>query len=66
MAAVSLEEQIVSLTKTASTTTESRDEESRRKALKAARGLVDALSSPVETAIADVSLVFRYKLHTSR
>ncbi|KAL4879447.1 sterigmatocystin 8-O-methyltransferase precursor [Aspergillus karnatakaensis] len=56
MSAVSLGEQIIFLTETANAAAKTLDEESRKKALKAARGLVDALSSPVETAIQDVSL----------
>ncbi|KAL4918826.1 hypothetical protein BDW62DRAFT_200468 [Aspergillus aurantiobrunneus] len=58
MSGTSLEEEIVSLTRTANSTRETLDEATRIKALKAARGLVEALSSPVETAVQAVSLSF--------
>ncbi|KAB8276627.1 O-methyltransferase-domain-containing protein [Aspergillus minisclerotigenes] len=52
----SLEEQIVSLTQTVQSNRESLDDATRFRTLKAARGLLDALESPPETAMRDVVL----------
>ncbi|KAL4930799.1 S-adenosyl-L-methionine-dependent methyltransferase [Aspergillus undulatus] len=51
-----LEDGIAAFTKGVKSTRESLDEASRIRALKAAQGLVEALSSPLETAVSDVSL----------
>ncbi|OJJ07883.1 hypothetical protein ASPVEDRAFT_47076 [Aspergillus versicolor CBS 583.65] len=56
MAGVSLSSDIVTLTETVKLRKESIDETARIEALNAAKGLVEALSSPVEKAIQDVSV----------
>lgn len=57
MSGASLYSDIASLRETVKSGNESIDDAARIKALKAAKGLVEALSSPVETAIQDVSVV---------
>lgn len=52
-----LEDQIASLTQSVRANRGSLDDATRFKALKAARGLVEALGSPPETVIQDVVLV---------
>jgi hypothetical protein len=53
---MSLEDEIVSLTQTVQLTRGSLNDATRMKAIKAARGLLEALASPPETVIQDVVL----------
>lgn len=57
LSTTSLEDQIASLTATVHANRASLDDATRVKALKAAKGLVEALGSPPETVIQDVVLV---------
>lgn len=60
MAGVSLSSDIVTLIETVKLRRESIDETARIEALNVAKGLVEALSSPVEKAIQDVSIVCKF------